>query len=291
MAVNTPRSKLSADTQAALARIEFHICAFDRITFWLDHPAPDLPIKQIANLCGKQPLIREGRSLPHHPFWQCEVVLLQPTVQALEIVRDALDGIISKVTYVELASDWITVSRRDALELQRYFLRHLRVARIRQPVKCDVDTAYFKRRTSKQRERSGLNAVLYADKTSKFASTRHPCCHLEYRFSGVSACRGVGLNNVADCVSFDHLDFWSRHLTLFDFSSKVALGKIVAPDPEVSDSALRKHADRFLLANSYDGRHYVLQNCVLSKRNVLHSLTPIDHRHFLQISNLGKKHK
>jgi hypothetical protein len=290
MTVNTPHSKLPTDTQAALARIKAHICAFDRITIWLDHPAPDLPVKQIKAHCGKPPLISDGKSHRHHPLWQCEMSLFQPTEPALQIVRDALVGIISKVTYVELASDWITGSRDDALELQHYFLRHLRITNIRQPVKFDTETAYFNRRASKQRERCNINAALYADKPSKFTSGSRACCHLEYRLSGMSACRGVGLNTVADCASFEHSDFWSRHLTLFDFSSKVALGKIVAPKPEVSDVALRKHAKQFLLANSYEGR-YILQNCVLSNRKVLRALHPIDHRHFLQMSTRTKTYK
>jgi hypothetical protein len=290
MTVNTPLSKLPTDTQAALARIKAHICAFDRITIWLDHPAPDLPVKRIKKHCGKPPRISSGKSLPHHPMWQCKVSLFQPTEPALQIVRDALIGIISKVTYVELASDWITGSREDALELQHYLLRHLRIANIRQPVKFDTETAYFNRLASKQRKRSNINAALYADSPSKFASGNRACCHLEYRLSGVSACRGVGLNTVADCASFEHSDFWSQHLTLFDFSSKVALGKIVTRKPDVSDVTLRKNAERFLLENSYEGR-YILQNCVLSNRKVLRALSPIDHRHFLQMSTRTKTRK
>jgi hypothetical protein len=282
MKTNTAPSKLPSSTRASLALIKSNVRAFDRITVWIDHPAPDISLQHIGRYCGGDPVIEGCKSLPGHPMWQTEIRLFQPAPKALCILREALGGNASKVTYAEIAIDWITCDSGDALKLQNYLLRHLRVAHLRHVVLFHVDTAYYGPRSSSHLERRHHNVVLYSDMPSKLwptATAGRPCCHLEHRFSGIDACRAVGLNTVSDCALFDHRAFWSQHLTLFDFR-KTDIGRVVAPDPSVSDSMLRMHADTFLKKHTHDG-NLVLQNCVLSNRKIVRVLKPLDQQHFV----------
>ncbi|PCE27057.1 hypothetical protein BWP39_09730 [Paraburkholderia acidicola] len=282
MQTNTAPSRLPSSTRAALALIKSNVTGFDRITVWIDHPAPDVPLRRIARYCNGKPVIDGGKSLARHPMWQTRIELFQPAPAAFGILRQALGGIASKVTYAEVAIDWITRDGDDAVALQCYLLRHLHIAHLRHPVSFHAGTAYYSPRSSDQAERHHRNVALYADRPSKLwpaATTCPPCCHLEYRFSGTDACRAVGLNTVSDCAAFDHPRFWSRSLTLFDFR-KTDIGRIVAPDPDVSGSMLRRHADAFLEQHAYGGDP-VLQNCVVSNREIVRVLQPLDQQHFL----------
>jgi hypothetical protein len=266
--------------------VETTVMGFDRLKFWVDHPAPDIPVSQIRRHCRKLK-VRECSSRPFHPAWQTEIDILQPGCEALrqlEIIVGTRHRV--QLRYAELAIDWLVRDVKAAVELQAFFLNHLRVPYLRHDVRVEEGTAYFGPRADDEGQKRERNLVLYADRPSKLwdagSGPDSPCCHLEYRFQGVHVLAQHGLLSLAGCVGFDHLDFWRRHLLLFHLPSKRELGRWINPAcADVSPTALAKRADRFLGRYMHEDM-FVLQDCYLDNRQIDKILEPLSSQPFLR---------
>jgi hypothetical protein len=280
----TSPTKLPVEVRRTLDLITTVVMAFDRLTLWVDHPAPNIRISRIAPHCTKLE-VRGCFSLPFHPVWQTEIRVFQPCRQALIELQHAL-GTRHRVRlgYAELALDWLVEDRDAAEVLYRFVLKYMRVPYIRHAVTFKEGTAYFARRAGSDLAKSARNIVLYADKPSKLWPARQlnsPCCHLEHRLQGVNMVAQYGLLSLADCIGFDHRAFWTEHLRLFRLPSKVELGRwLNSESADVSGTALAKRADRFL-GQYFHNDVFILQNCWRENSDIASVVTPLANTPFI----------
>ncbi|PLZ03037.1 hypothetical protein CY652_06910 [Burkholderia sp. WAC0059] len=277
-------TKEPRETREALDAFERAVSGFDRLTLWINHPAPDIPVHVIEPHCRKL-VMRSGRSLKFNPEWQTEIKILQPSRCALIELQAALGPRRSTcVRYAEPALDWLTNNYDDAKVIYDFVLEHFRVQYMRQPVKFKEGTAYFARRASHDGTKTGTNVVMYADRVSKLWPARgldQPCCHLEYRFQGIETLAQHGLLSLSDCIDFDHHAFWRANFPLYKLPKKVELGYRLAPDKaNVSDTALTKRANR-LLDRYRHGDALVLQDCWRENPIISDLVTSIDNAPFI----------
>ncbi|MFM0362135.1 hypothetical protein [Paraburkholderia sediminicola] len=272
--------------RTALQNIENIALGFDRLTIWIDHPYPDLPVEDIRKHCGNISFM-PCKSATYQNVWQTEIKLFQPSSTALKTLRNAIGHRYrTKLSYAEIALDWITVDEAHARELWTFFLKHFKLRSSRHHVQFCEDTAYYKPRSVGESGRNACNVVAYPDRLSKLNvpnTVGRPCCHLEFRLTGPTAIsKATNLFSVADCVAVDHQRFWQQHLTLFEVASKADLGRILKRnEAHTSEAAHRKRAATFLDKHTHSGI-YVLQDCVLDLEAIKRILKPIDNRHFLK---------
>ncbi|MBJ9732222.1 hypothetical protein I5695_25920 [Burkholderia cenocepacia] len=282
--MKSTHTKQSVAVRRACDAITRSVTGFDRLTCWIDHPAPDIPVSLVQQHCGEM-TITNCYSLPFHPVWQTEVKIFQPSREALiELQRALRSRHRIRMGYAELAFDWLVADRDAADMLYRFILKHMRVPYLRHAVTFEEGTAYFAPRAADDLSKNVRNVVLYADRPSKLWAARQDrslCCHLEHRFQGVYTLAQRGLLSLEDCIRFDHRAYWAEHLRLFRLPSKVDLGRWLNPDSiDVSDTALAKRTDRFLGRYSY-GDTFVLQDCWRGNPSIASVLTPIDNAPFL----------
>ncbi|MCT7313290.1 hypothetical protein N5J06_20135 [Ralstonia sp. CHL-2022] len=285
--LHPPPSKLPTDVKSALSLIKHTAIGFDRLTFHVDHPAPNIPASEIELHCTKLNVIT-GRSLPYHPIWQTRVDVFQPSNKALSLLAKAMGTRhAARLSYAEPAIDWLVDNDDAAYSLCKFFLEHLHVPYLRHDVAFFKETAYFAPRADQHAEKNARNVVLYADRASKLwpaHELKSPCCHLEYRLHGVGTLANQGLLTLADCVQFDHRAFWAENLRLYCLPKMAELGRWLDPDNiDVTDSALRKRANVFL--DQY--RHheiFVLQNLWRDVPETADVLLPVANELFLDIA-------
>ena len=280
------RTKWPVDVRRVLGLISDVEMAFDRLTFWIDHPAPDIPSSLIKRHCGGLQ-VRNCYSLPFHPAWQTEIAIFQPGHRALIALQHAIQTRHrTRLGYAEAALDWLVDDYVSAQALHQFMLGHLRVPYMRQPVWFEQGTAYFARLAAADGTKNSRNVVLYADRESKLwpaGRRRSPCCHLEFRLDGVGTLAQHGLHTLSDCIEFDHRAFWKDNLRLFRLPSKVELGRQLAPLPQerrVSGTALAKRANRFLGRYRHN-ETFVLQNCWRDNPTIADLVTVLDNTPFI----------
>ena len=281
---HTPRSKLTTDVQRALDVIEQTVAGFDRITLWVDHPAPHVPVSKIKRCCADLK-VNEGSSLLFHPVWQTKIELFQPSCGALSALDEALGTRHrTRLSYTELAIDWLVGNRTAAYTVRNFLLAHMYVPYFCHDVAFMGTTAYFAPRTESSWAKRARNITLYDDYLSKLWAVRQlhsPCCHLEYRLQGVGTLADYGLLTLSDSIQFNHHAFWRTHLRLHCLPKMVELGRWLDPDrANVSDAALRKRANLFLDQYRHNGT-LVLQDCRREHPEIDDMLLPLSNAWFL----------
>lgn len=282
-----PERRPSTKTKHVANSITGIVHAFDRIKIYVDDRLPAKKIEQrLVNLCTDvtivYPIHRSQR------IWATKIELRQPTPEAFIELSNML-GIrhLTRVSYAEVAIDWLTSDTESAAAVAEYLLEHMLVPWARERVNIEEETAYFHRRTNKNGNPSPHVPVLYADRPSKLLARRYPepCCHFEHRFNGHAACSSIGLNTLADCIAFDHHAFWRSTLRLCEFSSKMDLGAALSKRSDLTASALRNRAANFLQEHRVEALNespYVLHNCVRATPVIHKALRAIDNRHLLE---------
>ena len=278
-------SKLPAEIRNALDLIKQTVTGFDRVTFLVDHPKPDIPASEIERHCSRL-TITVGRSLSYHPMWQTTVDVFQPSDTAFSLLATAMGTRhATRLRYAELAIDWLVDTPTDAYSFRRFILGHVHVPYLRHNVGFAGMTAYFSPRTDQDtKKKNARNIVLYADRTSKLWSARQlhsPCCHLEYRLQGAGTLAAYGLLTLADCAHFDHHAFWAKNLRLYHLPKMAELGRWLRPDSvDMTDAALRKRANLFLSQYRHN-ETFVLQNCWRDAPGIDKLLQPLPNELFL----------
>lgn len=239
------------------------VLAFDRIRIGIDSPNLSGPVKRLRRECRGGMKIMLGHQR-FNPVWKCQLDLLQPSTEALDALIDCLGhNTASQVCYAELALDIIVRTRGAARALQRQLAERLVMLNQRDLVHVEQGTIYYSRRTGESGGKRGRVGVMYSDRRSKLASdfAGQPCVHIEIRLSGKAALASIGLASVSDLVGFDHRRFWSGAAALLELpSTKKDLGLLLGP-ADVSDSALRKRADKFRDSCSV-GKQFFMHNAV-----------------------------
>lgn len=210
----TDLPKEVADAQSLVRHIQQ---GHDRVTLRLDSSDPDvLPIDTIDALCGGR-----ARLIPQllgfHPVWKMKLQMPQPTRKALKVVRDSLGNEHNVlITKVEVTTDFISRSAREASQFETFLLEHLVVPYRRHEVRLEEEfgTVYhFAPRYAApessdagsdpqedgdrdpagetQRVRS-KNFGLYADRKSKLPGpwSGRACAHFESRLLRVEGEQG-----------------------------------------------------------------------------------------------------
>jgi hypothetical protein len=285
MKISPPHSRLPTEIRDVLDLItDKPVMAFDRLRFYVDHPSPNIPLAQIRRYCNDVQLIA-CNSPPYQPMLQSRVELFQPNTEALNVISHAIGSRYSvRLTYAEIAVDFMTRTIDDAALISRFMLEHMTAPHLRHRVVHEGQTSYFAPRTMASNKATPHNVVMYADRPSKLWPVAHleqPCCHLEHRLTGSSALEHYGLFSLSDCIAFDHERFWLENFHLHQLPSKTDIGRWIDPSNcDVSGTALRKRADQFL--NRYrHGDTVVLQNCLNEHPEMKPLLRPIDNALFL----------
>jgi hypothetical protein len=241
----------------------------------------------------KQVPITGTNAQKFHPERKYYLELFQPSSEALHVLYDAAEGRYTIRPYVlEVALDWITDSKKEAKMVRDFILGHMWVPHFTYKVKPCERTWYYAPRAigptqgdsiSKRSKRLVHNVVLYADKPSKLASPYfgRPCCHLEHRFFGESACANIGASCLGDLVQFCHRAFWYEQLRLATLPKLKALGRFLDPShTKLTDAALRDRANASIKKYSI-GDAFILQNLWRNYDGLKKTWERMDNRSFL----------
>lgn len=289
MKKKTAPSRIPADMKKIVNVVQHCVCGFDKLQIHIDRTFSDsevMVLKRLLRRHCKEIRVSTLRNI-YQPIWETTIDLSQPTIIALKLLNEAIwiRGM-SRISYVEIAIDWLTNNPCDAQLIAGYLVEHLYIPYIRSEAYIFESTVYFNRRENNEGNRNSKIPALYADKPSKLLARKYPepCCHFEHRLSGSPECSKAGLNTISDCINFDHEYYWLNSLRLFDIS-KTDIGRVITPNPNISEVALRNCARQFLKFHQNYGdteKFYVLQNCLITKVALKKIINPIDNRHLLK---------
>lgn len=271
--------KHKSKTLAPNAGLETEVVfAFDRVRFWVDRPELPLSEKQtkaIESRCSEFK-VTTGQ-MTYQARWKARVELFQPTIGCLALMRQAMgNDVATLITYAESACDILAQGERRAVELRDAFLGSAKMLYQRQPVVPDDHwtTWYFGRRAEDEEDGKYRCRVLavYADKPSKLnnarpSQTSPPDMHMELRESGAPALANDGIVSLGDVIGFNHIGMWDRHVRMYVLPRRTDLGRMLAEmagaDPNVSTTALRRRAGRWIKVHSVGGV-FVMHNALLA---------------------------
>jgi hypothetical protein len=190
---------------------------FDAVQVRFSEPLDRVELDLMRPLCLK-PLHAEydkgkfGHGLREYPQL---IQLRQPTFAALRLLEERNRGeyFINKV---ELAHDLILQSEEEVFEALEFFSmswvqsHHGKTKRLNR-----IGNTHYNSTGGWVRN----NYVLYPPKCCKITG-EIDCLHLEWRISGTSAVRAVGIGRFEDMTNFDHEAFWQKKLKLFSANSE-----------------------------------------------------------------------
>ena len=125
--------------------------------------------------------------------------------------------------------------------------------------------------------------AVYADLPSKLNNTRPtkndpPCLHFEWRANGSNSLARLGIVSLEDLILFNHQQFWITHVTLYQLPRPTDLGRLLAKsivaDANVSGTALRKRATKWISNNSIEGT-FVMHNALLATKGINRHLSTV----------------
>lgn len=247
-----------------------HVHGWDRVTVAIDRAAPLKHIRELSNACGGGAKLTV-QTLKHNPVWKAKLDLFQPSPDAIDMLLDEYlaDQIAAMVTYVEIAWDLIFSTPAQAQAYQVWFLERASMRHQRDRALLNRRTAYFSRRSAKATGKRGAVGVAYSDRPSKLSSKHsgRDCLHVEIRITGSKAAAAVGIASASDLHHFDHCQFWTRVIRLLEPPKATDLGRLLGLEDqrEVSGSALRKRAKKFIAECSADGQFF-MHNAIRKNR-------------------------
>lgn len=227
-----------ASVKAVRTMITSTVFHLDRIRVWVRSANPTLPWSWMRLLCSD--LHRRPGLLPRKPGPWTQIDLFQPQEELLYLVAEAIpERYDYAITHAEVAIDFIVRFEDDASALRSFFLRHLVVPVLKQPVVVvNQETAYYARQGSPQ------NLKLHWDVPSKIAN--RPCLHIEWRLIGEGVLAPAGLAILPGLIRFDPFAFWRKRLLLVTPPSMSAVGQAIPSTEHVSRATADRHARRFL---------------------------------------------
>ena len=244
--------------------IKYIIYGFDRLSFYGDETNPNFDIETLRNHCREINVIPS--KIKYQFIWTTLVELFQPDEECLNIIYKYIEnsGCRVRFKYIEISADFIANSLREAKIIKNFLLAHIVFSKIRSKVQFfgKRKTYYFRPR-SVSSKKCPVNFVLYHDRLSKLqnATPSEKCCHIELRLTGSNAMDEFGITSFKDILNFDFPTFFHTHIRLMRIKSKVSFARMIRDDPEVSNTALRNHANRVLI-NSQVGGQFVMQELI-----------------------------
>jgi hypothetical protein len=189
---------------------------FDKVGGWLRQPVSDRTHARLCDLGAEFPY-RAPRFTASN--WQA-IHLHRPDPEALQLL-DSPGQV--HLNYGEFALDLTFADQLKKLKAEDWTDRHL----IRKYHPSKYGIRWVKGVTRYDAPRSAQNGItLYTDRASRITGEL-ACLHVEWRCNGVAALRRIGINSVADLLTFDHRAFWQQRLILQDWScDPKVLGRI-----------------------------------------------------------------
>ncbi|MBI4185303.1 MAG: hypothetical protein HY521_15025 [Proteobacteria bacterium] len=157
--------------------------------------------------------------MPFRPKFRQRLQLRQPSERAFRFLREA--GGEHLINRIELSLDLISESPR-AMEEVTEFVTKSWVRRWKRciGVGCVSDsTSVPKRRHPRAlgpttywgRKGRPVRPALYMERYSRVSGEMF-CTHLDWRVGGAEGVRAIGIESLADLITFDHQTFWSERL-------------------------------------------------------------------------------
>ncbi len=185
----------------------------DTVAFLMNQQPPNEFWQSIRPHCGSATM---RRSRVGHGT--VRVLVNQPQPQAIKAVADLEEKRYVTVQALHVALDFMADTPEEAANLTTWlrarFVKRWRGKHRRRDFRR---TAYW----SAQRWGSN-NLAMYGDRPSKL--TGRPCAHLEWRVSGTSQVKALGIRYPRHLGTFDPAEFWQKRLVLREVDM-IALGK------------------------------------------------------------------
>lgn len=267
------------------------IYGFDRITVWLDRSELPIEFNRIEKHCTNIEVI--PMQMPFQARWKLQVQIFQPTIKCLQILNIALGNVTAALpNHVEIAADIPASSKKQARQWRNAFLSSAKMKYQRQHVVLDNNKTiyYFGRRTDVEGNKRGHVLAVYADRPSKLLNARPDeddlnCLHIECRTTGAVELTRLGIVSIEDLIQFNHPQFWDAHIFMYELPKPTELGRILASnsgcDPNVSGTALRKRAARWIAKYSIEGI-FVMHNALLDTPNIERHFKKLTFQEWLQ---------
>lgn len=225
-----------------LAGVEY-VDEADRVRIRLDKPLPrsaGIQLKQAGCVRVSQRPIH----LEYHPRWAAELRITRPTQACLVSLEELLgeNRIGSEPCALEIARDFLTSEPNSRAYIEQELLRSI-VLRHRLPRVKRSGSCYFWGHRG-----DDVRIAMYGDRPHKQPdlSWAAACVHIEIRLLGAPTLRKYGVWSAGDLSHFDYESAWKRAVDMICLpANKSALGRLLGPK-NVSGTALRKRATRFL---------------------------------------------
>ncbi|TSA37782.1 MAG: hypothetical protein D4R63_12250 [Methylococcaceae bacterium] len=184
----------------------------DRVHFYFDSRVSENDLAFMLEWNIKNNILFQG--LSHHPQFDKKCELYQPSQQQLMVLQEKVEqGIITgdyAIQYIEFAVDFHMIRNKTLIALRTFFDKHVADMPDRSaPYYAHSEgTSYYHNSKDKQR------LVIYNDTEHR----KHPSkltVHIEQRLGGIKALKQHGLYLIKNIVDFNHEDFWTRRLTLY----------------------------------------------------------------------------
>lgn len=261
------------------------IFGFDRVKPWLNHP--ELPIKpsRLKRHCTDVK-VTLGQ-MPHNANWKLQVELFQPTNKCLTLLKEALGSDVrALINYAEIACDIPANSKEQSQDWQKKFIGSAKMLYQRQNVIRYEGTDYYGRRESKR----GNVLAVYADLPSKInnakpAANAKPCLHIECRIRGSTALANRGVVSLQDLILFDHESFWDKNIRIYQLPNPTDLGRLLGKsfglNNNISGTALRKRATKWMNDFRNDDDDFVMHNALLATPKLVSQLNVLPFNEWL----------
>ena len=266
------------------------ILYYDRITLWLSLPELAIPLELIKQHCTDAKC--SVKKMTFNARWKARLEILQPTKMCLRLLAKALGSEISAMPiYVEFACDLLASCEERAQRWSNDFVASAQIKHHRPTVIRSDTTWYAGSRHKQNGKRRKKVLAVYCDKPSKLNNARPdplqpPDFHVELRIFSSTALSKLGICCLNDLLQFDHYEYWDRHVRMYQLpSQRTELGMLLAKasgaDTDVSGTALRKRAARWIAKHSVDG-NFVMHSALRRTPHVARFLRSIRFSQWLE---------
>jgi hypothetical protein len=186
---------------------------FDKSHLWLTEPLDTRQLDALTPECRKVPYHDESKPAPFDRHYR-QYLDLQPSPEALRMLLAWRDH--AYINYVEPAFDLVFGNYFAAEWWTELFQNHFLQGhhRASMSVASYPDGGFSTRPHRHGKPRRGRWFHYYSDKPCRITHESH-CFHFEGKHDGVAAVRRLGIHSLADLVSFDFVDYFTRSLKLY----------------------------------------------------------------------------
>lgn len=268
------------------------IYAFDRIKSCLNRPELPIKLSRLKRHCTDVKVTLGQMS--YNANWKLQVELFQPTIKCLELFKTGLGSDVrTLINYVEFACDVPATGKDQAKYLQKQFIGSVKMLYQKQAVERFKVADYYGRRADKNTSKRRNVLAVYSDRPSKINNARPdknalPCLHIELRTCGSKALANHGVVSLQDLILFDHEPFWNKNIRIYQLPNLTNLGRLlgksVGLNNNISTTALRKRATKWMNDFRNDDGDFVMHNALLTTPKLARHLNELSFNEWLAAS-------